>query len=135
VYKPIHPPNAISENLRPDQFVGTLDPDTIPKADRGPSEADLMQERRSKLPHVQSMISLDDFERTAEHVLGSGSQAFAYYRSAADDELAFRRNREAFSYLSFLPRVLVPVQDVSTSSTLLGNPVHIRSLSLFSSTV
>jgi L-lactate dehydrogenase (cytochrome) len=70
VYKPIHPPNAISENLRSDQFIGTLDPDTIPKEDRGPSEAELMQERRSKLPHVQSMISLDDFERTAEHVLG-----------------------------------------------------------------
>jgi L-lactate dehydrogenase (cytochrome) len=128
VYKPIHPPNAISDNLTPEQHMGTLDPATVPQEDSGPTEADLVQQRRSELPHVQSMVNLDDFERAAEHVLGSGSQAFAYYRSAADDEVAFERNRRAFSFLNFLPRVLVPVQDVSTSTSFLGVPVHIRPL-------
>ena len=45
-----------------------------------------MAERRESLPPVSSMINLDDFEKTAEHVLGTKSQAYAYYSSAADDE-------------------------------------------------
>ena len=84
------------------------------------TEAEQISERRQRAPPLTSILNLDDFERVAEQVLGKDSQAFSYYRSAADDEKTYDRNRESWSMLGFRPRVLVDVDDISLSTIFLG---------------
>ena len=43
-----------------------------------------------------------------------------YYRSGAGDELTLARNRDAFAEIELLPRVLVDVSAVDTSTSVLG---------------
>jgi L-lactate dehydrogenase (cytochrome) len=49
--------------------------------------------------------------------------AWAYYSSAADDELTLRENRAAFQKVWFRPRVLVNVERVDLRTTMLGAKV------------
>ena len=126
VYKPLHPPNTLRDNLSPSQHIGTLDPATLSELQpesTGPSEAEEQTTRRANLPPLGTIINLDDFERAAQHVLGDESQAFCYYASVADDGVAFERNRNAFEYLNLLPRTLVPVSQVDVKWQFLGKEV------------
>lgn len=88
------------------------------------TEAEEIAERRKRAPPLASILCLDDFERVAERVLGSDSQTFSYYRSAADDERTFDVNRQAWSMLGFRPRVLVDVDTISLNTSFLGQPVN-----------
>jgi L-lactate dehydrogenase (cytochrome) len=45
---------------------------------------------------------------------------WAYYASAADDEITFRENEEAFRRIWLRPRVMVNVARITTSTKLLG---------------
>jgi len=65
-------------------------------------------------------VNVFDFEEIARERLST--MAYDYYRSGAADELALRRNREAFERTLLFPRVLVDVQQRSTASTVLGQP-------------
>ena len=47
---------------------------------------------------------------------------WAYYASAADDEVTLRENEAAFGRLWLRPRVLVDVSNIDTSAELLGVP-------------
>ncbi|POY70468.1 hypothetical protein BMF94_6536 [Rhodotorula taiwanensis] len=72
-------------------------------------------------------LNLDDFEKAAETLLKS--KAWAYYRSAADDERTFSWNRDAFSTIRFRPRVLRNVRPVDLTTSIVGHrstmPVYI----------
>eukprot|EP00055_Hartaetosiga_balthica_P012027 m.56903 g.56903 ORF g.56903 m.56903 type:complete len:79 (-) comp7814_c1_seq2:991-1227(-) len=61
-------------------------------------------------------------------------QGWAYYSSGADDEIALRENHSAFHRLWLKPRILIDVQNVDISSTMLGYktsmPVYITSCAL-----
>ncbi|WP_250511481.1 alpha-hydroxy acid oxidase [Caballeronia sp. GACF4] len=48
--------------------------------------------------------------------------AFRYLEGGAEDEVTMRRNRAAFSGITFAPRVMVDVTNVSTRTTLGGRP-------------
>ena len=47
-------------------------------------------------------------------------QVFGYYKSGAESEASVRFNREAYARFRLLPRVLVDVSQLDTSTTLLG---------------
>ena len=47
-------------------------------------------------------------------------QVFGYYKSGAESEASVRFNREAYARFRLLPRVLVDVSKLDTSTTLLG---------------
>jgi hypothetical protein len=49
------------------------------------------------LPPLNSLINLDDFEQVAEKNLAVN--AWAYYSSAAEDEITKDENRHAFSFI------------------------------------
>jgi len=51
--------------------------------------------------------------------------AWAYYSSAADDEITVRENHTAFHRIWFRPRVLVDVEKIDMSTTMLGTKVDI----------
>lgn len=57
-------------------------------------------------------------QKAAEAILKP--KAFAYYASAADDELTKNWNNESFSKIRLRPRVLRDVTDADLSTTILG---------------
>lgn len=67
---------------------------------------------------VKNLASL---EALAEQKLTKN--AFGYYSSGADDELALRNNREAFARIAIHHRVLVDVSKRTSATTVLGHPI------------
>jgi isopentenyl diphosphate isomerase/L-lactate dehydrogenase-like FMN-dependent dehydrogenase len=66
-------------------------------------------------------LCCDDYERLAEERCEPGP--WAYLAGGAGSESTLRANRAAFSRWAFRPRVLVDVAEVSTATTVLGQPV------------
>lgn len=120
---PVHPSNAIQENLAPEQHIGLVDPKTLIMEQKQESEADRRRrEARENLPPVGVILNLDDFERVAKDILSD--QAWAYYSSAGDDEVTLRENRNSFGRVFFKPRVLRKVSEVNTSLKIVGGRVE-----------
>ncbi|MBV8692267.1 MAG: alpha-hydroxy-acid oxidizing protein [Actinobacteria bacterium] len=65
--------------------------------------------------------SIDDLAHLARRRLPAG--ALAYLDGGGEGEYTLRRNRAAFQDVELLPRALVDVSDVDTSTTVLGTPV------------
>jgi isopentenyl diphosphate isomerase/L-lactate dehydrogenase-like FMN-dependent dehydrogenase len=72
-------------------------------------------------PAVDGLVNLRELEARAEAILDP--VAFAYYSSGAGDEDTLRDNEAAFGRRRLRPRVLVDVDAVDTSTTILGVPV------------
>ncbi|KAM0786780.1 hypothetical protein ACM66B_002214 [Microbotryomycetes sp. NB124-2] len=103
--------------------VGVLDPSTV--VDEVGLDDGGVSDRRSKLPPPEYVLNLHEMEQFALQVLGTDSRAWRYFSSYADDGASYNSALESFSFLRFLPKVNVPVADVDTSTTLLGNAVPI----------
>lgn len=62
------------------------------------------------------------------------ADAWAYYSSAADDEVTMRENRAAFHRIWLKPRVLINVRNVNTGTSILGHhtalPLYITATAL-----
>ena len=74
-------------------------------------------------PPISEILNLYDFEVLAREILPP--KTWAYYSSAADDEIAIRENHHAFQRVWFRPRVLRDVATVDTSSSILGIPLRL----------
>jgi L-lactate dehydrogenase (cytochrome) len=72
---------------------------------------------------LATAANVDDLRRIAKRRLPAG--VFDYIDGGAEDELAMRANREAYSKYEFSPRVLRDVSTVDTRSTLLGSPMPV----------
>jgi L-lactate dehydrogenase (cytochrome) len=81
------------------------------------------QERIKNMPKLEACYNLMDFEAVARHVMKK--PAWAYYSSGADDEITMRENHSAFHKIWFRPRVLIDVEKVDISTTMLGTKVDI----------
>jgi isopentenyl diphosphate isomerase/L-lactate dehydrogenase-like FMN-dependent dehydrogenase len=66
-------------------------------------------------------VNIHDLERQAEALLDPG--VFGYFAGGSCDELTLNENVAAFSRLRLLPRVLVDVSAVDTSTSVLGVPL------------
>ncbi|SPO20681.1 related to L-lactate dehydrogenase (cytochrome b2) [Ustilago trichophora] len=119
IYEPIHPPTAVQDNLDPSKHIGQVDPATVQVKQAGEeSEKDRKRRlARENLPALGSVLNLDDFERIAESILSD--QAWAYYSSAADDEITKAQNRASFNRIVFRPRILRAIGEVDSSVKLL----------------
>ncbi|ORY23133.1 putative cytochrome b2, mitochondrial precursor (L-lactate ferricytochrome C oxidoreductase) [Naematelia encephala] len=119
IFKPLHPPDAL-DTLEPSQHLGPVDPLTMPDlADEEQTEEDKrLEEARKKLPPVDNMLLVRDFEEWAEKVL-SGT-AWAYYRSAADSEYTFHENSDAYRRYFLRPRILRKVGDGDIKTSFVG---------------
>jgi isopentenyl diphosphate isomerase/L-lactate dehydrogenase-like FMN-dependent dehydrogenase len=67
-------------------------------------------------------VNVLDFEAIARARLTPA--AYDYYAGGADDEWTLAENRRAFARLALRPRVLVGVDRVDTSTTVLGHPLR-----------
>jgi len=116
----IHPRDALA-TLPRSACIGPIDLTTVPRIMYEPTaEEKRIAEARDALPHPRSVLNLSEIEKLAQGVLSKA--AWAYYRSAGDDEITFSENRESFTRFWFCPLVLNKVSNVSTASTILGMP-------------
>ncbi|KAJ5234103.1 uncharacterized protein N7469_003271 [Penicillium citrinum] len=87
----------------------------------GSSPAQTSPRDLSPPPPLNTLINLHDFERVAERYLSPN--AWAYYTSAADDEISKRNNSKAYQKVALRPRILKKVPSVDTATSILGHPV------------
>lgn len=123
-YEPIHPPDTLDKYLDKSKHLGEVDMGTVEKEEKEESpEEKERQERIKNMPILEQCYNLMDFEAVAKNVMKT--TAWAYYSSAADDEVTMRENRNAYHKIWFRPRVLVDVENVDLSTTMLGTKVDI----------
>ncbi|KAJ6572593.1 FMN-dependent dehydrogenase-domain-containing protein [Mycena sp. CBHHK59/15] len=132
-YEPIHPPDAITTNLPPEKHLGPVERDTVEKVViEVTDEEKARQERIANRPSLNEILNLHDFENIAKQVLPE--KAWAYYSSAADDEITNRENHAAYHRIWFRPRILRDVTSVDWSTKILGHkssmPVYISATAL-----
>ncbi|KAG8882085.1 hypothetical protein FRB97_008755 [Tulasnella sp. 331] len=97
-YEPIHPPDAITSNLPPEKHLGPIDPKTVKQVVKETTLAVKKQEERLRSrPSLEECLNLHDFEAVARSTLTD--KAWAYYSSAADDEITHRENPTALGKL------------------------------------
>jgi isopentenyl diphosphate isomerase/L-lactate dehydrogenase-like FMN-dependent dehydrogenase len=70
---------------------------------------------------MDGVLSVADYEQLAEEALEPGP--WAYLTGGSADEWTLRENRAAFGRWTFRPRVLCDVSEISTATTVLGNPL------------
>ena len=73
------------------------------------------------MPAPGEPINVADYERLASEALDAGPRE--YFAGGAGDERTLRENVAAFARWQLRPRVLVDVSEVTTSTTVLGEPV------------
>lgn len=132
-YDPIHPPDAITTHLPSDKCLGPVEPDTGLKVEVKVTDVEKQRlERVSRRPPLSEVLNLHDFEAVAKLVMPE--KAWAYYSSAADDEITNRENHTAYHRVWFRPKVMVDVTKVDWSTKLLGHsssmPVYITATAL-----
>ncbi|KAG9118400.1 Cytochrome b2, mitochondrial precursor [Ceratobasidium sp. 392] len=124
VFVPIHPPDTLGELPPEILHLGSVDPATMPAFSTQLTEEELrIEQARAALPHPDAAINLADIEKLAKTVLSQ--TAWAYYRSAGDDEFSYRENTYAFRRYWFRPRIMNKVSNVQTSTTILGIPTSL----------
>jgi 4-hydroxymandelate oxidase len=72
---------------------------------------------------TRGLLNIDEFEAAARARLDAG--ACDYFAGGAGDEHTLRQNTAAFTRWELRPRVLVDVDDVSTSVTVLGSELSL----------
>lgn len=93
--------------------------ETVEKEEKEESpEEKARQERIKNMPPLEACYNLMDFESVAREVMKK--PAWAYYSSGADDEITMRENHSAYHKIWFRPRVLVDVEKVDITTTMLG---------------
>ncbi|KAK0662297.1 Cytochrome b2 [Lasiodiplodia hormozganensis] len=121
-YEPIHPPDTLDKYLDHSKHLGEVDMNTVQQEEKAedPDEK-ARQERIARKPILEQCYNLMDFEAVARNVMKK--TAWAYYSSGADDEITLRENHSAFHKIWFRPRILVDVEKVDYSTTMLGTKV------------
>ncbi|OXG83823.1 L-lactate dehydrogenase (cytochrome) [Cryptococcus neoformans Gb118] len=144
-YDPIHPPDAIKDNLDPSKHLGPLIPSTLPVEKPTPASAPpptsvpvgqttngVSATEEFVKPSLAEILSLHDFEAVARRTMSK--RGWNYYSSGADDEITMRENHNAYHRVWFRPRILRNVGKVDYSTEILGfktsMPVYITATAL-----
>jgi L-lactate dehydrogenase (cytochrome) len=85
-FDPIHPPDTLDKYLDKSKHLGDVDMKTVKheQKEEDPDEQG-RQERIKRMPGLEQCFNLTDFETVAKRVMKK--TAWAYYSSAADDEI------------------------------------------------
>ncbi|KAK0714985.1 FMN-dependent dehydrogenase [Lasiosphaeris hirsuta] len=123
-FEPIHPPDTLEKYLDKSKHLGPVDMTTVitEKMEESPDEKE-RQQRIAEMPLLEQCYNLLDFEAVARRIMKKG--AWGYYSSAADDEITLRENHAAFHRIWFRPKILVDVEKVDFTTTMLGTKVDI----------
>ncbi|TID14929.1 hypothetical protein CANINC_004600 [Pichia inconspicua] len=123
LYNKIHPKGTIENFLPKEKQLGTL----IGEAPKIEIVLDEKEKHRLELlqhlPALSRVQNIYDFEHIASKVLSE--QAWNYYSCGAEDEITMRENHYAYQRIYFRPKCCVNVQDVDTSTELLGSKTSV----------
>ncbi|KAF2033531.1 hypothetical protein EK21DRAFT_86322 [Setomelanomma holmii] len=120
-YDPIHPPGILEENLKPEDKLGTVNPDSLPKEEKTPVQAgDVKDEGPVDL---DSILNIDEIEEVATKQIPY--KGWAYYYSASDDLTSKEFNNKVYRQLLLRPRVFVDCTRCDTSTSFLGHNVKL----------
>jgi L-lactate dehydrogenase (cytochrome) len=123
IFVPIHPPDALSKFLAPENHLGPLIGEFEEvEEELTPEEIDRL-DRVDRKPPLSQIINIHDFETVARQILPAA--ALAYYSSAADDEITLRENHNAYHRIFFNPKILVDVSEVDPSTEFFGNKTSV----------
>ncbi|KAL2825463.1 FMN-dependent dehydrogenase-domain-containing protein [Aspergillus cavernicola] len=118
-YDPIHPPGILEENLKPEAFLGTVDPATLPKPQADATEAQSPEEMEADLVPMDALLNMDDIEQLATKKVSK--KAWAYYYSASDDKITKHFNTEVYRSIILRPRVFVDCTKCDLGISVLGH--------------
>jgi L-lactate dehydrogenase (cytochrome) len=114
----------VFENLLPeDAYLGPLIGEMEEAEDVTEDNDPARLERIENKPSINKVFNISDFEYIAKQILTDN--AWAYYSSAADDEITLRENHYAYQRIFMNPKVLVKTDDVDMSTTMLGTPTEV----------
>ncbi|KIL87651.1 l-lactate dehydrogenase [Fusarium avenaceum] len=123
----IHSIDVLDKWLAPSEHLGDIDTTVAVNED---AKAKTQEENEAALyrkPRLSHCLNISDFETVARHTMKKTS--WNYYSTGADDEFTLRENASAYQRIRFRPKVLVNVEHVDISTTLLGShssaPVYI----------
>lgn len=123
-FDPIHPPDTLDKYLDKSKHLGSVDMNTVVKEVKAVSpEEEERQKRIKEMPLLEQCYNLMDFEAVARRIMKK--TAWGYYSSAADDEITLRENHAAFHRIWFRPQILVDVEKVDFSTTMLGTKTDV----------
>ena len=133
-YNEVHAPSIISTTLDSGKLVGYVTDDdlaSLPKIDKPTAspdqplpapESESIGKPYTK-PPLETIINAYDFEEVCSRTISEKAKAF--YMSAATDLITHQMNSKIYSKILFRPRVLRPVRDTGTSSSILGIPTSL----------
>jgi L-lactate dehydrogenase (cytochrome) len=120
-YDPIHPPGILEENLRPEDKLGKIDVNSLPKEEKAPVETQGGQDDGPV--DLDSMLNIDEIEEVATKKIPH--KGWAYYYSAADDLTSKEFNNKVYRQILLRPRVFVDCVRCDTSTTFLSHAVKL----------
>lgn len=92
--------------------------------DEPPTEEELNRRQMVKRkPDLGQIYNLNDFEFVARHTMEK--VAWGYYSSGSDDEITLRDNHLSYQRILFKPRVMVDVNNIDLSTTMLGTKTSV----------
>lgn len=82
-----------------------------------------IEEQKAKIPSLETIFNISDFESIAKEVLPKST--FMYFASGSGDEFSLRENHYAFSRIFFRPRILQDIEpdSIDTSTCFMGTKV------------
>ncbi|VUC30166.1 unnamed protein product [Clonostachys rosea] len=115
----LHSPHVL-EILPAEACLGPVDTTTLPEPEEQPLDEEEIARQIAieEMPEADNLFLLEDFEHWASQVLSK--TAWAYYRSAADEERTFHENRDAFRRYFFRPRILCGAAEGSLETSIIG---------------
>ncbi|PSN68412.1 hypothetical protein BS50DRAFT_610011 [Corynespora cassiicola Philippines] len=120
-YDPIHPPGILEENLKPENKLGTINPDTLPSAEKSPVETGEAQQEGPV--DLETILNIDEIEEVATKNISH--KGWAYYYSASDDLASKAFNNKVYRQILLRPRVFVDCTRCDTSTSFLGHNVKL----------
>ncbi|KAL5118808.1 hypothetical protein ACEQ8H_003311 [Pleosporales sp. CAS-2024a] len=123
-YDPIHPPGILEENLKPEDKIGTINPDSLPKEKEEKTAVQAREAKKDDGPvDLESILNMDEMEEVATKKIPH--KGWAYYYSAADDLISKEFNTRVYRQILFRPRIFVDCTRCDTSTSLIGNKVKL----------
>ncbi|KAF4345131.1 L-lactate dehydrogenase (cytochrome) [Fusarium beomiforme] len=126
----IHSTDVLDKWLQPSKHLGGIDVSAPAVSASEATEAKAQEQNEGTLmrkPKLSQCITISDFESVAQQAMKKSS--WNYYSTGAEDEFTIRENNAAFQRIRFRPKVLVNVEKVDISTTMLGvrtsSPIYI----------
>ena len=121
-YDPVHPPGTLEDNLKSEQCLGMIDPQTLPEPVQAATNVG-PESGKDVLVPLENLLNLDEIEAAATKKLSR--KGWAYYYSAADDLKSKHLNNTVYSKILLRPRVFVDCRKCDQSVSFLGNKLDL----------